>query len=234
MDDEYLTEQKPRRRWSPLWVQTMAGLSWPFQELLQTSRPSTRTSASISPGGGSSKLDTEPQPATWHLVSALGGLAPLCGSLSSPTAGPKMAELFSYGENTEFWTTQTVTTAPASVYPSVTPGLLALWRESNGCQKATAFATACPLSISPYLLSPNGLSKQHLLPCSKPSHCPWNKTLTPHQVLPSSKNEFTAMSWAHSHTLAHTVPPTWSIFPIQLSDLSLDTTFSRKFPRCPG
>lgn len=172
MDNKYLTEQKPRHRRSPLWVQTMAGLSWPFQELLQTSRPSTRTSASISPGGNSSKLDTEPQPATWHLVPALGGLVPLFGSLSSPTAGPRMAELFSYGENTEFWTTQTNTThCSSSVYPSVTPGLLALWRESNGCQKAHCFCTTCPLSISPYPLNPNGLFTQHLLPCSKPSHC---------------------------------------------------------------
>lgn len=38
-------------------------------------------------------------------------------------------------------------------------------------RRPTAFATTCPLSISPYPLNPNGLSKQHLLPCSKPSHC---------------------------------------------------------------
>lgn len=81
-----------------------------------------------------------------------------------------MAELFSYGENTEFWTTQTITTAPASVYPPVTPDLLALWK-AMAIRRPTAFATTCPLSISPYPLHPNGLSKQHLLPCSKPSHC---------------------------------------------------------------
>lgn len=171
MDDEYLTEQKPRRRRSPLRVQTMAGLSWPLQELLQMSRPSTRTSASISPGGKSSKLDTEPQPATWHLVPALGGRVPLFGSLSSPTAGPRMAELFSYGENTEFWNTQTITTAPASAYPSVTPGLLASWRESTGCQKARGFCHHMPPVHQPLPTQPNGLSKQHLLPCSKPSRC---------------------------------------------------------------
>lgn len=98
---QYLTEQKPRRRRSPLWVQSMAGLSWPLQELLQTSRLSTRTSASISPGGRSSKSDTEPQPATWHRAPALSGLASLRGSFSSPTAGPRTAERFSCRETSE-------------------------------------------------------------------------------------------------------------------------------------
>lgn len=97
-----LTEQKPRLRRSPLWVQSMAGLSWPFQELLQTSRPSTRTSASISPGGRSSKSDTEPQPATRQRAPALSGVASLRGSLSSPTAGPRMAEPLSCRETAEF------------------------------------------------------------------------------------------------------------------------------------
>lgn len=93
-----LTEQKPRLRRSPLRVQSMWGLSWPLQELLQTSRPSTRTSASISPGGGSSKSDTKPQPATRQRAPAAGGLAPLRGRCSSPTAGPRTAEPLSCGE----------------------------------------------------------------------------------------------------------------------------------------
>lgn len=93
------TKQKPRLLRSPLWVQSISGLSWPCQELLQTLRSSMRTSASIRPGGSSSKSDTEPQPNTWQRVLTEGGLAPLRGSRSSLTAGPRTAESFSCGKN---------------------------------------------------------------------------------------------------------------------------------------
>lgn len=179
---EYHTEQKPRHRWSPLWVQIMARLSWPLQELLQMSRPSTQTSASISPDGSSSKLDTEPQPATWHCVPALSGLELLYGSPSNPTAGPRMAELFSCRERPP----PNVTSAPASVYPYVTPRLFPYGEKPTAasfcCQKACCFCqhVAPAHQASPphtrtvaFFHSPscpNSLSNQHLLPCFRPSY----------------------------------------------------------------
>lgn len=80
-------------------MQSTAGLSWPCQERLQALRSSTRTSASISAGGGSSKSDVKPQPDTRHRVPAKGGLAPLRGKRSRRTAGPRTAEPFSCGRN---------------------------------------------------------------------------------------------------------------------------------------
>lgn len=134
----------------------MAGLSCPLQELLQTSRPSTQTSASISPGGGSSKSDTEPQPATLHRVPALRGLAPLRGSLSSPTAGPKTAERFSCRERAGFRTSPSHPPL-LPVYLSGTPGLfLASWREISGGHHWAVRGPCCfchhgPPPIRPHL-----------------------------------------------------------------------------------
>lgn len=103
------TAQKPRRWRSPLWVQSMAGLSWPCQELLQTCRSSTRTSTSISPGGGSSKSDTKPQPDTRQRIPTMGGLAPLRGNRNSLTAGPRIAEPFSCRKYARFSATHSHT-----------------------------------------------------------------------------------------------------------------------------
>lgn len=178
-DGERLTEQKPRRWWSPLRVQSMAGLSWPLQERLQASRPSTRTSASISPRGSSSKLDTEPQPATWHRAPALGGPALLLGSPSSPTAGPRAAERFSCRERPP----------PPSLRPC--PWALGLVERSQRRRRravggAAAFATRTPRQASPRPGQDCGLSPPRQLPggisllalgSPMAPHCPVDKTL---------------------------------------------------------
>lgn len=167
-------------------MQSMAGLSCPFQELLQASSSSTRTSASISPGGSSSKSDTEPQPATLQRVPARGGLAPLRGSPSSPTAGPRVAELFSCrgGRCREVRPACSRPLPPLPVYLSSSLPVLVERSQLQlllGCQRARLLLSpwapahqtspASMLPVSPPQL-PRGPANQHLFPCSELSSMP--------------------------------------------------------------
>lgn len=219
-------------------MQSMAGPSFPFQELLQTSRPSTWTSASISPGGGSSKSDTEPQPATLQGAPALSGLASLRGSCSSPTAGPRMAELFNCRGSAEFRKPPSRAHHCSCLFAFL-GHLVSSWRHGEKSVAANislsegpaAFATVCPdpsglPSLQPYTFScPKDPSTQPLPPCSKPT-C--SSTLPPGQGIkplrpPYSQNKFTSVPL---------VPPSVTLYP-HLGHLS-QTAFRIQASLPPG
>lgn len=153
----------------------MAGFSWPCQELLQTLRSSMRTSTSISPGGGSSKSDTKPQPDTWQRVPAAGGLAFLRGNRNSLTAGPRTAEPFNCRKNARFSATHSHTRLSVPMVSRISnrcgpPSI-------RHCLQLYQAAPSWTKDITFHLISqsPPRFSALHNSPC------PWGEGSWPHR-----------------------------------------------------